>query len=308
MSTPLKTALADYLALRRSLGYKLERAGSLLADFITYAEQHGARRITVDLALGWAMLAPNPNSSWRAQRLGVVRGFARYLQAHDPDTEVPPRGLIPRGPGRPTPYLYSQSDITAVMAAAGQLGSPLRAATLETLIGLLAVTGLRPAEVIRLDRGDVDFTSGLLTVRNSKFGKSRLMPLHRSTVTALKNYAAYRDRLCPHPSTAGFFVSTAGTRLRANNLRAVFTDLQKQAGVRPRSGRRPRLGDLRHSMAVATLLRWYADGDDVQALLPRLSTYLGHVNPRSTYWYLSAAPELLAAAARRLEDARGEPA
>jgi integrase/recombinase XerD len=302
----LQTAVVDYLVLRRSLGYKLERAGSLLADFVTYAEAHGAQRVTVELALSWAIRTANPNSSWRAQRLGVLRGFARYLQAHDPDTEVPPQGLIPRGAGRPTPYLYSQADITALMTAAGELRNPLRATTLETLIGLLAVTGLRVAEVIRLDRADVDFTGGLLAVHNSKFGKSRLVPLHPSTLTALTAYSRLRDRLFPHPRTTGLFISTTGTRLRGNNLRAVFADLQDRAGVRPSSGRRPRLGDLRHSMAVATLLRWYADGEDVQALLPLLSTYLGHVNPHSTYWYLSAAPQLLAAAARRVEHAQRE--
>ncbi|HEV8559138.1 MAG TPA: tyrosine-type recombinase/integrase [Actinophytocola sp.] len=305
MST-LRTAMVDYLALRRSLGYKLERAGRLLAEFVTFAETRGADHVTVELALCWAISTSNPRSNWRAQRLGVLRGFARYLQAHNPNTEVPPRALIPRGPGRPTPFLYSPADITALMAAAGQRYSPLRAATLETLIGLLAVTGLRVAEAIRLDRGDVDVASGLLTVRTSKFGKSRLVPLHPSTVTALKDYARLRDRFYPHPHTPGFFISTTGTRLRAGNLRAVFAELRGHAAVGPRSGRRPRLGDLRHSMAMTTLLRWYADGENVQALLPLLSAYLGHVNPRSTYWYLSAAPELLAAASGRVETARGE--
>jgi integrase/recombinase XerD len=305
MST-LRTAMVDYLALRRSLGYKLERAGCLLAEFVTFAETRGADHVTVELALSWAISTSNPHSNWRAQRLGVVRGFARYLQAHNPDTEVPPRALIPRGPGRPTPFLYSPADITALMVAAGERYFPLRAATLETLIGLLAVTGLRVAEGIRLDRGDVNVASGLLTVRTSKFGKSRLVPLHPSTVTALKDYARLRNRLYPRPHTSAFFISTTGTRLRANNLRAVFAELRGHADVGPRSGRRPRLGDLRHSMAMTTLLRWYAAGENVQALLPLLSTYLGHVNPRSTYWYLSAAPELLAAAADRVETTQGE--
>jgi integrase len=307
MST-LRTAMADYLALRRCLGYKLERAGRVLAEFVGFAEAQGAQHVTVELAVSWAIRTANPHSRWRAQRLDVVRGFARYLQAHDPDTQIPPHGLIPRGPGRPAPYLYSPADITALMAAAGRLWSPLRAATLETLIGLLAVTGLRVAEAIRLDRADVDVVAGLLRVRDSKFGKSRLVPLHPSTLSALRAYLRLRGRLCPHPATTGLFISTTGTRLRSSNLRTVFADLADRAGVRPRSGRRPRLGDLRHSMAMATMLRWYAAGDDVQALLPLLSTYLGHANPRSTYWYLSASPELLAAAAQRMERTQRRPA
>jgi integrase len=298
--TDLRAALADYLALRRSLGYKLERPGRLLAEFVSYLEQAGAGRVSVELALDWASLS-NGESRWPAQRLGMVRGFARYLQALDPDTEVPPHGLLPGAEHRPAPYLYSPADITALMAAAREFGSPLRAATLETLIGLLAVTGLRVAEVLRLDRGDVDFDRRLLMVRSSKLGKSRLVPLHPSTIAALKTYLARRDQLFPNPSTTSLFISTTGSRVRAGNLRDAFLTLLDTAGLRSRS-RRPRLGGFRHSMAVATLLGWYEQGEDVQAQLPLLSTYLGHVNPRSTYWYLQAAPELLAAAARRLQD------
>jgi integrase len=295
--TDLRAALADYLALRRSLGYKLERSGRLLAEFVSYLEQRGAGRVSVELALSWAA-SSNGESRWPAQRLGMVRGFARYLQAIDPNTEVPPRGLLPSADRRPAPYLYSEADITALTAAARELGSPLRAATLETLIGLLAVTGLRVAEVLRLDRQDVDLDQGLLTVRSSKLGKSRMVPLHPSTIEALNTYLARRDQLFPDPS---LFISTTGTRLRASNLRDAFLTVLDTAGLRARP-RRPRLGGFRHSMAVATLLGWYEQGEDVQAQLPLLSTYLGHVNPRSTYWYLQAAPELLAAAARRLQD------
>jgi integrase len=180
----LRTALADYLALRRSLGYKLERPAQLLAEFVSYLEARGAGRVSVELALDWATL-PNGQSRWPAQRLGMVRGFARYLQAIDPATEVPPHGLLPGAERRPAPYLYCEKDITALMAAARQFGSPLRAATLETLIGLLAVTGLRVAEVLRLDRADVEFGRRLLMVRSSKLG----------------NYA--EDAVMPSPVTVG---------------------------------------------------------------------------------------------------------
>ena len=302
----LSQALTEYLALRRSLGYKLERAGELLADFVAYVERAGADRVTVDLALSWAILPANGESTWRAQRLGVVRCFARYLQALEPDTEVPPAGLLFAGRRRPAPLLYSDVDIAALMAAARALRSPLQAITTETLIGLLAVTGLRVGEAIRLDRDDLDVEQGLLTVRNTKGGASRAVPLHASTVEVLKAYSARRDELFPHPRASALFISTTGTRLRSSNLGTVFADLRVRAGLPGRSEGGGRLGSLRHGFAVATLLGWYASGVEVAPRLPLLSTYLGHVSPASTYWYLSASPELLAAAASCLDDPLGE--
>jgi integrase len=188
------------------------------------------------------------------------------------------------------------------MDAARQLRSPLRSATLETLIGLLAVTGLRVGEVMRLDRNDVDLDAALLLVRNSKGGKSRELPLHPSTVASLRTYSARRDALFPRPQCAAFFISTAGTRLLSGNLRTIFDDLASRAGLlNDQQRRRPRLGELRHSFAIATLTGWHNDGIEIGPRLPLLSSYLGHVNPASTYWYLSATPELLTAAARRLD-------
>lgn len=299
----LSIALDDYLVMRRSLGYKLERAGELLADFVAHLEQAGAERITVEFAVSWAMLAANPDSSWRAQRLSVVRSFARYLHAIDPGHQVPPPGLLHRVERRPAPFLYSDADILVLMAAARQLRSPLRAATFETLIGLLAVTGLRVGEIIRLDRDDLDVERGVLIVRNSKLGKSRHIPLHASTIETVQAYLLRRDELVPRPSSPAMFISTTGTRLRTGNLRTVFVELLERAGLPPRRGRQgPRLGDLRHSFAVQTLLDWHL-ADDVGSQLPVLSTYLGHSSPASTYWYLSASPPLLAAAALRLDNA-----
>jgi integrase/recombinase XerD len=188
------------------------------------------------------------------------------------------------------------------MAAAHDLRPPLRAATYATVIGLLAATGMRVGETIALDRGDVDLTCALIVVRNGKFGKSRQLPLHPSAIEALTGYADTRDRLCPAPRTPAWFVSTTGTRLIYRNVHFVFHRLTQQAGLRARLPRcRPRPHDLRHTFAVATLLDWYRDGGDVAARMPLLSTYLGHAQPANTYWYLSAAPELLAEAARRLE-------
>ena len=303
--TGLATALDEYLALRRSLGYKLERAGELLVDFVGYLEQADVDHVTVELAVSWAMLAANPDSCWRAQRLGVVRCFARYLHAVDPRHQVPPPGLLHRGQRRPEPFLFSEADVVALMAAARQLRSPLQALTVETLIGLLSVTGLRVGEVIRLDRGDLDIALDMLVVRNSKLGRSRHVPLHPSTSEALQAYLRHRDVLLPFAISPALFVSTTGTRLRSGNLSSMFVELLARAGFPPRAGMPgPRLGALRHSFAVQTLLDWHLAELDVGPRLPVLSTYLGHVSPASTYWYLSASPPLLAAAARRLDTTR----
>jgi integrase/recombinase XerD len=305
----LRHALDDYLAIRRALGFKLDRAGRLLADFVAHLEASGSDSITIDAAIAWATLPPNGASNWWAQRLSVVRSFARHLHAIDPVHQVPPTDVLPGRCHRATPYLYSEADIAALMAAAQTLRSPLRAATFETLVGLLTVSGLRIGEALRLDRSDVDLHEGVLVVRRSKFGKSREVPLHATTVEALAAFARQRDRLCPRPVDPAFFVSLAGTRLLYCNAHLAWLDLVRRAGLEPRSPTcRPRPHDLRHSFAVTTLLGWYRDGADVAARTPMLSTYLGHVHPANTYWYLSAVPELLAIIVGRLEATCGEPA
>ena len=302
----LRDSLDDYLRLRRSLGYKLERAGELLVDFVTYMESAGECTVTIRLALEWAMLSVDAGSQWRAQRLGVVRQFTRYVVAFDPGTEIPPVRLLPSGRRRPAPFLYSEADISALMTAARGVGLPLRSATLEAVIGLLATTGLRVGEAIRLDCHDVDLTRGVLKVRNSKQGRSRLVPLHPSTVEALSAYLSRRSELLAQPDSGSFFLSRRGTRLGTGSLREAFNQALERAGLpsRTRNGG-PRPGDLRHTFAVATLLGWYRSGADVMAQLPLLSTFMGHVSPASTYWYLSASPELLAAAATRLDPSLG---
>jgi integrase/recombinase XerD len=298
----LRQAADEYLALRRALGFKLVSQGYLLGDFVAYAERAGADTVTIELALAWAQLPAGKDPVWCALRLGVVRGFARHLVPLDGRTEVPPADLLPRRRRRATPYPYAPADIAALMAAARGLPLALQAATYETVIGLLAVTGLRISEAIGLDRADIDWQAGVLKVLASKFGKSREVALHPSTVAALRGYAATRDRLCPAPPATSFLVSTVGTRLIAANVRRTFARLAASAGLTPRSPRcRPRLHDFRHGFAVSTLLDWYRAGADVEAQLPLLSTYLGHVDPHSTYVYLEAAPDLLALAADRLE-------
>jgi integrase len=300
---PLREGLADYLALRRALGYRLARPEKLLGQFLDHLEQAGEARITVAAALDWARLpAGGGDSNWWAYRLSTVRGFATYLHSLDPAHEVPAAELLPQRPHRASPYLYSDAEIAALIAATSSLRTPLRRATFATLIGLLAVTGIRVGEAIALDRGDVDLAAGRLIVRHSKFGKTRELALHPSTVEALRRYQRLRDRLAPATATAALFVSTAGTRLLYCNIHHAFHRLAGLAGLAPRSGScRPRIHDLRHSFAVAAMLDAYAAGQDGQTRLTLLSTWLGHVHPGSTYWYLSASPELMAVAGQRLE-------
>lgn len=299
----LDPALADYLALRRSLGFRLVRAGKLLAQFTAYLDAQGADTVTVKAALAWATLPPGAGSRWHAMRLTVVRGFAAHLHALDPVHELIPPDLLRDRGGRATPYLYSDAEVAALMGATfGTLRTPFGAATYVTLIGLLAVAGLRVGEAIRLDRDDLDPFAGTLTIRLTKFGKSRSVPLHPTTVAALRTYLGRPDRPRPRIPMAALFSSSAGTRLRYCVVNRTFQRLVRRAGLQPRSAAcRPRLHDLRHTVAVRTVLDAYRADLDVGALLPLLSTYLGHANPAATYWYLSAAPELLAAAGERLE-------
>ena len=308
--TDFGAAAADYLAMRRAMGYKLAQQGQMLTQFVIYLHTSGADHLTVDDALSWSTRG-SASRVWAAARLCVVRGFARYLSVLDPATEVPPAGLIPEPNHRIVPYIYTDDDIARLLAAAGRLFTRHRAITYQTVIGLLAVTGMRGGEVVGLDRDDVDLDDGVLTIRNSKYGKSRQVMVHASTVDALANYAERRDtgryrydgRQHHHPpSTTSFFTSGTGTRLLRDNLSTVFARLVRDAGLgHVASGRAPRVHDLRHSFAVRTLIRWHREGADVERQLPLLSTWLGHVGPAETYWYLSAVPELLALVADRID-------
>lgn len=303
----LAAAVEDYLAVRRSLGFALTGHDRLLDGFVAHLEAAGLDTVTTEAALAWATQPAGADPSWHAKRLGYVRRFAAFLHALDARCEVPPRDLLPDRPRRAKPYLYSDDEVTALMAQARLLAPRLRAATFETIIGLLAVTGMRPGEALRLDRAHVDLDVGMLRVLDSKFHDSRELPLHPSTVEALAAYSRHRDRLCPHPTGPSFFVSTTGTRLRHGTLNQIFVRLLRGAGLEPppeSEQPRPRPHDLRHSFALRTVLDWYRVDADVGARLPSLSTYLGHLDPAATYWYLSATPELLALAARRVERRR----
>ena len=296
--SPLAAALADYLAVRRAFGYKLVDVERHLTRFVAQLDADGVATVTVSVAVAWAGAAPAASTA--ADRLAAIRGFARYLQALDPNHEVPPHDLLRRATTRPIPHLYSEAEITTLMAAARTLQPEMWAATMETIVGLLWATGMRIGEVLRLNVDDLDHDSGVLTVWLSKFGKSRLVPLSPSTCRAL---GRYRHTIETAPTTNAMFVAADGTRAGYRKFNIDFAHLLDTTRITTATGKRPRAHDLRHSFAVRTLLGWYRSGADVQALLPRLSTYLGHVEPASTYWYLSAAPELMALAAERLEPA-----
>jgi len=300
----LRRVVEQYLAMRRSLGFKLCDMGRNLRHFVSFMEQQGASLITTDLALRWATQPQNVQPAQWAARLSCVRSFARYWSATDPRTEIPPLALLPRRYQRPTPYTYSNDEIQHLLKAARNLPPPtgLRPWTYHCLFGLMAVTGLRISEAIGLDRQDVDLEQGLLTVRLTKFGKSRLVPLHPSTVNRLKSYVRRREGLFPQPPTSRFFLSNRGTPLTDWVARQTFVKLSRHIGLRKTSGRfGPRLHDLRHRFAVTTLLDGYRTGVDVEQRLAVLSTYLGHAHVTDTYWYLSAIPELLALTKDRLE-------
>lgn len=300
----LRRAVKQYLTMRRSLGFKLRDMGHNLQHFVSFMEQQGTSLITTDLALRWARQPQDVQPAQWAARLSFVRSFARYWSATDPRTEIPPLALLPHRYKRSTPYIYSNEEVQHLLKAARNLSPPtgLRPWTYHCLFGLMAVTGLRISEAIGLDRHDIDLEQGILTVRLTKFSKSRLVPLHPSTVNRLKSYVRRRDDLYPQPLTSRFFLSNRGAPLTDWIARQTFVKLSRQIGLRKTSDRfGPRLHDLRHRFAVTTLLHWYRTGVDVEQRLPVLSTYLGHAHVTDTYWYLSAIPELLALTKERLE-------
>lgn len=307
--TALREAADRYLAVRRGLGYKLKIEGRMLGQFVGFCDARGLQHVTVAAALAWATAPAGADVSWWAARLGVIREFARFLAVFDDRTEIPPTDLLPRtGDDRIQPYLYSSAQIAALLKAARGLAHPLRAATFEAFIGLMAATGIRTGEAIGLDREDADLARGSLVIRGTKFGKSRLVPLHTTTVEHLTAYQRQRDQLCPRPATTAFFLSSAGTRLNSTSTSKAFTRVLKAAAITVGAGTaRPRLYDLRHTFAVTTLTSWYAADADVAHLLPALSTYLGHVSPATTYWYLHACPQLMTEAVKRLEASWSDP-
>lgn len=295
----LEPLIEEYLRLRRALGFKLKDAEHLLGQFAEHFAASGATTITVDAVVAWAV-KPDASADWHSQRLAAIRPFLKWLQVFEPETEVPPPHVLPPQQHRLIPYLYTDAQIHDLLERTGALQPPLRAATYTTLIGLLSCTGLRVGEAIRADSSDL--SGDVLTVADTKFGKTRLVPLHPSTVEAL---AAYRHTVAHELRrplrTSALFVSTAGTRLHYKNVHCLFHRLIGESGITAQSSRcRPRIHDLRHTFAMQTMTDAYRNGSDPARVLAVLATYLGHADPRSTYWYLQGSPQLLTQAAARL--------
>jgi integrase/recombinase XerD len=302
--SPLRTALDEYIAVRRALGYKLLLTGRLLRRFVDFAEHARADYITTELALKWATQPAHAQPSQWAGRLGMVRRFARYCHAKDPRTVVPPPDLLPHPYRRVAPYIYGDEQIIRLLKAARRLPSTigLRPHTYATLFGLYVATGLRANEALHLCREDVDLVNGILRIQDSKFGKTRFVPVHPSTQRALKRYANVRDRLCRTPCTPRFFLSDRGTPVTYDMLRWTFVKISHEIGLRaPGDSHGPRLHGFRHRLAINTLLKWHRDGIDVERHLPTLATYLGHAHITDTQWYLTATPQLLRYVLRRVE-------
>ncbi len=296
----LNKGVRDYIKMRRCLGYKLQEAPALLFDFAAFLQKQGAAHITIPLAVRWAQRNPKAQPAEWARRLTCVRGFARYWIATDPATEIPAWGLMPHRPQRARPYFYTDTEIRHLLQAARQMGG-LPGEMYNCLFGLLPVTGLRISEALNLRPEDVDLDQGMLVIVGAKCGKSRWVPIHATTQKVLADYVRQRDqvfrRVLPY-----FFVSRRGNRSDGGQVRRTFYRLSRQIGLRgPNASRGPRLHDFRHRFALRTLIGWYRSGREIEPRLPVLSTYLGHVHVADTYWYLSACPELMGLAVKRLE-------
>jgi len=303
----LDTQLVSYLSLREALGYQMQAEHILLPEFVAYVKaQPNNSPIRIQMALEWACPASTHRGpSGAARRLSMARGFLRYLQASAPETEVPGPGLLPT-PRRPKPFLFTSTQITALLeeAQASRPRGSLRPHTLSTLIGLLASTGLRVGEALRLqiDHVHLDRDPPQLHILETKFHKSRIVPLHPSTAERLHHYQAQRAYLHYDGLSEALFVSERGQHVQHPALQDWFARLCQRLAIAPtHGGRAPCLTSFRHTFAVTRMQRWYQQGLDVQALLPHLSVYLGHIHPQESYWYLTAVPELLSAAAQRFE-------
>jgi integrase/recombinase XerD len=308
----LRHAVREYVAVRRSLGFKLETQARILRGFVAFAEREGAAHVTTPLVLRWIGQPSKAQEGTWATRLSVVRCFARWWSSRDPQTEMPPQALMPTRKAWRRPHTYHEDDVPRLLAAAARMRSRLglRGPTYMTIFGLIAATGLRVSEALALDRGDVDLDEALLTIRRTKFGKDRLVPIHSTTADALKEYAARRDSIFRSVSTKAFFVAESGRRVTDCAARYSFAKLSQRTGLRqpvPRNklGHGPRIHDLRHRFAVRTLVDWYRAGKDVDREIPKLAAYLGHSSVAGTYWYVEAVPELLLLAAER-QHARSE--
>lgn len=296
----LQDHLRQYVAARRALGTQLREPAKTLSGFIRFLSQKKSKFITIPLALEWSQQSKSVQRATWARKLSMVRQFARWLSVIEPRHQVPPPRLLNVRHRRNKPYIYTDQEIARLMAASAALKSPqgMKGRTLGALIGLLAATGLRPGEARALENQDVDFEAGVLVIRESKFGKSRLVPVDKSVLAALGKYTRERNRSFPLPCCSAFFVSDRGTALDLAAVRTWFCKVSRSCGLRKspegkRYGRGPRLQDMRHTFATKRLLEWYRTGSNVALQMPKLTTYLGHSSVACTYWYIEAVPELL---------------
>lgn len=305
-SVPSMSVKVDqYLKFRRGLGYRLRIEGQLLQQFGAFADAVGHKGpLTIELALRWAQLPEGCDRLYCARRLEIVRCFARHLAVTDPKTEIPARNMLGPAHRRMTPFIYADADVLALVAAARALSPSkgLRPRTYSTLFGLLACTGLRISEALRLARRDADLGQGVLTIRETKFRKTRLVPIHATAISALQVYARHRDELVPEPQCDRFFVSQQGQPLPYSTVRSVFRKLCGSLRFPKNAARRrPRLHDIRHTFACRRIERWYDERTDLDHAIPALSVYLGHAKVSDTYWYLTATPGLMSRATQRFE-------
>jgi integrase len=300
----MQSKVAAYLAERRREGFGMKISGQQLSWFAQFTDSTGYRGpLTIELASRWALANRGGRRLTAARRIEVLRPFAQYCRGWDQRSEVPPLHLFGPGHRRMTPHIYRDSEVQALIGAARALhpSGRLRAETCATIIGLIAACGLRISEVTSLSRHDVDLETGCLHIRHGKFGKSRLVPLHSSTAKALRHYASQRDRDPRCVDGDSFFMFDRGRAAGTRQIQYAFKTVRKILPSRPRGGHsRYRLHDLRHTFVCRRIERWYRQGVDVDCKILALSTYIGHVSPADTYWYVTATPRLLALAASRL--------
>jgi integrase len=304
----IRQGVEEYLTIRQSLGFRLDHPKRMLRNFVSFLEQEDSSYISTDLIVKWANLPKNTQLFTRAARFSIIRKFIEYWHNFDSSAEVPPKDLLIYSYRRKPPYIYTDEEVSRLLLACKKLTSKigLRKHTYQVFFGLIACTGLRRSEVIILDKEHIDFDRSIITIKNSKFNRSRMVPIHSTVLKHLIEYNQHRDQLFPILKTNAFFVSEKGLRLNRSAIRDTFLEISQIIGIRNQSDRcGPRIHDLRHRFAVKTIIKWYKSGINVDQRMPILSTYLGHIDPRYTYWYLSNIPELMNLALSRLSGVLG---
>lgn len=297
--------VAAYLAHRRSFGFELAIDGTQLESFARFADQRGAKHLTLDLAADWARDSKRASQTGWARRIETLRGFAKFQMRTDPETIVPPRKLLGRGHRRLVPHIFTEPEIKTLLSEARLLGPPggLRAATCYALFGLLATTGLRISEALHLTDADIDLRAGVLDIRDSKFHQRRYVAMHATVSRQLREYIGTRDSvICSRRSDCFFLREDGQPVTRRQALYALRAICERRLGWKPRGDyRHHRLHDFRHSFIVHSALRFYREEADIERCLSALSIYVGHAKVVDTYWYFTGIPELMNIAAGRFQ-------